>query len=70
VARWLKKELDKLKTKVSPVRVPGKNVMLTGTALTAEIEYRAWTDDGKLRHPSFKGLRDLDDSAEVYRLPD
>lgn len=70
VARLLKKQLDKLKTKVPPVRVPGKNAVLTGPALTAEIEYRAWTDDGKLRHPSFKGLRDPEDSAEVYRLPD
>ncbi|WP_348649059.1 hypothetical protein [Rhizobium leguminosarum] len=25
--------------------------------LVAEIEYRAWTDDGKLRHSSCKGLR-------------
>lgn len=70
VARSLKKQLDKLKTRVPPVRVPGKNVVLTGPALTAEVEYRAWTDDGKLRHASFKGLRDPDDSAEVYRLPD
>jgi bifunctional non-homologous end joining protein LigD len=27
-------------------------------ALLAEVEYRALTGDGKLRHPSFKGLRD------------
>ncbi|WP_083541682.1 hypothetical protein [Sinorhizobium americanum] len=26
--------------------------------LIAEIEYRAWTQDGKLRHPSFKGIRE------------
>ncbi|WP_369598559.1 hypothetical protein [Sinorhizobium meliloti] len=24
--------------------------------LVAEVEYRTWTDDGKLRHASFKGI--------------
>ncbi|UIK07802.1 hypothetical protein [Neorhizobium galegae] len=66
----MKKQLDKLKTKLPPVRVPGKNLVLTARALTAEIEYRAWTNDGKLRHPSFKGLRDPEDTSEIYRLPD
>jgi bifunctional non-homologous end joining protein LigD len=70
VARSLKKQLDKLKTKLPPVRVPGKNLVLTAPSLVAEIEYRAWTNDGKLRHPSFKGLRDPDDVSEIYRLPD
>jgi bifunctional non-homologous end joining protein LigD len=70
VARSLKKQLDKLKTKLPPVRVPGKNLVLTDPALVAEIEYRAWTNDWKLRHPSFKGLRDPDDATEIYRVPD
>ncbi|MGZ2383934.1 ATP-dependent DNA ligase [Rhizobium brockwellii] len=26
--------------------------------LIAEIEHRAWTDDGKLRHASYKRLRE------------
>ncbi|WP_281409532.1 hypothetical protein [Rhizobium phaseoli] len=34
----------------------------------AEIEYRAWTHDGKLRHPSYKGLRERQDNAAVYRI--
>jgi bifunctional non-homologous end joining protein LigD len=50
--------------------VPGKNLVLTAPALTAEIEYRAWTNDSKLRHPSFKGLRDPDDASDIHRLPD
>ncbi|WP_037088549.1 non-homologous end-joining DNA ligase [Neorhizobium vignae] len=70
VARSLKKQLDKLKTKLPPVKVPGKNLVLTAPALVAEIEYRAWTNDGKLRHPSFKGLRDPDDTSEIYGLPE
>ena len=69
-ARRLKKPLDKLKTRVPVVSVPGKNLVMTGPSLLAEIEYRAWTHTGMLRHASFKGLREEADWAEVYRLPD
>ncbi len=48
----------------------GKKLELTAPALAAEIEYRAWTNDEKLRHPSFKGLRDPDDISDVHRLRD
>jgi bifunctional non-homologous end joining protein LigD len=33
--------------------------------LVAEIEFSEWTDDGRLRHPRFKGLRDDKPAAEV-----
>jgi bifunctional non-homologous end joining protein LigD len=69
-ARRLKKMLDKIKTRMPVDRVPGKSLVMTGPMYVAEIEYRAWTDDGKLRHASFKGLRDPDDAADVYRLAD
>ncbi|WP_372353243.1 hypothetical protein [Pararhizobium sp. YC-54] len=36
--------------------------------LIAEIEFRGWTDDGNLRHTSYKGLRDGQDNAAVYAL--
>jgi bifunctional non-homologous end joining protein LigD len=36
--------------------------------LIAEIEFRGWTDDGTLRHASYKGLREVQDNAAVYRL--
>ena len=39
----------------------GKNLVFVRPELIAEIEYRGWTDDGKLRHSSFKGLRDPTD---------
>ncbi len=38
--------------------------------LIAEIEYRAWTHDGKLRHASYKGLREKQDNGAVYELDD
>lgn len=69
-ARRLKKMLDKIKTRVPVDRVPGKSLVMTGPMYVAEIEYRAWTNDGKLRHASFKGLRDLEDVVDIYRLPD
>jgi bifunctional non-homologous end joining protein LigD len=69
-ARTLKKTLDKLKTRLPPVKVPGKSLVLTSPTLIAEIEYRAWTDDGKLRHPSYKGLRERQDNTDIYVMPD
>lgn len=29
---------------------------------------RSWSSDGKLRHPSFKGLRELADKVDVFEL--
>ncbi|MBB3289025.1 ATP-dependent DNA ligase [Rhizobium sp. BK347] len=46
-----------------------RGVVWVQPTLIAEIEYRAWTDDGKLRHASYKGLRERQDNADVYRLP-
>jgi len=34
--------------------------------LPAEIAFRAWTDDGKLRHASPEGLRERKDAADVF----
>ena len=35
--------------------------------LVAEVEFTHWTDDGRLRNPSFKGLRDDKDPHQVVR---
>jgi bifunctional non-homologous end joining protein LigD len=53
-ARALKKTLDKLKIRLPPVHVPGKNLVLASPTLIAEIQYRASTNDRKLRHPSYR----------------
>jgi bifunctional non-homologous end joining protein LigD len=34
----------------------------------AEIEFRGWTDEPKLRHPAYKGLREKADQSEVMML--
>lgn len=36
--------------------------------LVAEVAFRAWTDDAKLRHASFKGLRDEADADAIHEL--
>ncbi len=70
-ADQLRKTMDKVlwKRKSPPVAYDGKRkVTWVQPVLIAEIEYRAWTSDGKLRHPAYKGLREIQDNADVYRL--
>lgn len=66
----LRRMLDTLKTRRAPVTVDRKGIVFVQPTLIAEIEYRAWTDDGKLRHASYKGLRELQDNAAIYKLPE
>ena len=35
--------------------------------LVAEVDFRAWTADGVLRHASFQGLRDDKAASEIVR---
>jgi bifunctional non-homologous end joining protein LigD len=67
-ATYLKKTLDKLKTRTPIVPLKGKNYVFAQPTLIAEIEFLDWTDDGNLRHASYTGLRDIQDSTAVYEL--
>jgi len=70
-ATWkLREEMDKLVTKKPAIDYAGrrKDIVWTRPRLIAEIEYRAWTVDGKLRHASYKGLRDAADEAAIYDI--
>jgi len=64
----LKRILDKLQAKTPAVPLKGKHVVFVEPTLIAEIEFRGWTDDGKLRHAAYKGLREVQDNAAVYEL--
>ncbi|CDI11783.1 non-homologous end-joining DNA ligase [Agrobacterium pusense] len=67
----LRKILDKLrwKRKQPPVAFAEKSdIVWVAPTLIAEIEFRAWTGDDKLRHASYKGLRERQDNADVYQL--
>ncbi|MDX0275768.1 ATP-dependent DNA ligase [Sinorhizobium meliloti] len=68
LSRELRKLLEGIVTKAPAVSLKRKNAVFTEPLLVAEVEYRAWTDDGKLRHASFKGIRDRADGAAVFEL--
>jgi bifunctional non-homologous end joining protein LigD len=63
----LKKRLDGLKRESSPfaTNVPDESPIFVQPEIVAEIEFRELTDEGKLRHPSFKGLRTDKKATEV-----
>ncbi|KQY73971.1 hypothetical protein ASD52_26445 [Ensifer sp. Root142] len=50
-------------------RVPSEaSSMFCEPVFVAEVTYTEITSDGKLRHPSFKGLRELADNVDVFEL--
>ncbi len=69
-AEALRNTLERIRAKRPPVEYDGRrrNVVWVQPTLIAEIEYRAWTHDRKLRHASFKGLREVQDNAAVYEI--
>ena len=67
-AEYLRKTLDKLKTSRPVVPLKGKRYVFALPTLIAEIEFRGWTDEGNLRHASYKGLREVQDNAAVFDM--
>lgn len=68
----LLRELEKIKTAVCPftdlTNLPPKNVSWTRPIVVCEVEYLELTDDGILRHPSFKKIRpDLRPNDCIFR---
>jgi bifunctional non-homologous end joining protein LigD len=53
---------------VPPVTLKRKNAVFCEPVFVAEVTYTEFTSDGKLRHPSFKGLRELADNVDVFDL--
>jgi bifunctional non-homologous end joining protein LigD len=69
LARELRTRLNAIEIKQSPFSPPpagslGKHAHWVKPQLVGEVEFTEWTDDGKIRHPSFQGLR-KDKSARV-----
>ncbi|TAV44979.1 non-homologous end-joining DNA ligase [Rhizobium leguminosarum] len=65
----LREQMDKLIIGKPAIDTGRKrNAVFVRPELVAEIEYRAWTQDGKLRHASYKGLRERQDDAAVYEI--
>ncbi|MBY3382220.1 non-homologous end-joining DNA ligase [Rhizobium laguerreae] len=67
-ASELREKLDGLITSTPAATVDRKGAIFVKPKLIAEIEYRAWTDDSKLRHASYKGLREVPDNAAIYEI--
>jgi bifunctional non-homologous end joining protein LigD len=63
--------LSPLERKTTPFtgRQPPKETRFAEPKLVAEVEFNEWTRAGTLRAPSYKGLRDDVDPADVRRDP-
>jgi bifunctional non-homologous end joining protein LigD len=67
--------LAKLERKTSPFatevpRPDSKDAHWVTPTLVAEVRFGEWTGDGRLRHPSYRGLRPDKSAAEVRREDD
>jgi bifunctional non-homologous end joining protein LigD len=72
IARDLRKRLEAIATKNCPFdRRPagrlGSDAHWVKPRLVAEVVFTEWTEEGKIRHPSFQGLRKDKKAAEVVR---
>jgi bifunctional non-homologous end joining protein LigD len=69
-ARLLRERLDRLRVARSPFRKrpPGASeARWVKPEMVAEVEFSEWTTDGRLRHPSFKGIREDKPATEIVR---
>ncbi len=64
----LREVLNAIPAEQPAVALTRKGAFFARPMLVADIEYRAWTQDGKLRHPSFKGVREMEEPSEVYEI--
>jgi len=66
----LRKQMDKLILDKPAITMPvrKKGYRWIKPDLVAEIALRGWTDDGKLRHASYKGLREEHDENSIFAL--
>jgi bifunctional non-homologous end joining protein LigD len=70
VATRLRARLGRIQISQSPFerRPPGAaEAHWVKPELVAEVEFTEWTEDGRLRHPSFKGIREDKAAADVVR---
>jgi bifunctional non-homologous end joining protein LigD len=72
VLRELRRRLEPLERASPPFVNPPAGAEARGVhwvrpELVAEVEFTSWTQDGRLRHPSYKGLRE-DKAATEIRL--
>jgi bifunctional non-homologous end joining protein LigD len=71
-ARELRTMLNRIEVRDPPFTAPppgwlGRNAHWVKPQLVAEVEFTEWTADGKIRHPSFQGLRSDKKPQSVVR---
>jgi len=68
--RDFRQHMDRLERKTSPFDrgdVPDTRVHFITPDPVGEVDFTEWTDDGRLRHPRFKGLRRDKNPKDVHR---
>jgi len=68
----LRRRLDRLEQQEcpfspKPAGALGRMAHWVKPELVAEVAFTEWTEDGKIRHPSFQGLRDDKPASEIRR---
>lgn len=72
LAETLFDRMERLRIPASPFAAPltadeSRLAKYVRPELVAEVEFRAWTADGHLRHASFRGMREDKDPREIMR---
>jgi bifunctional non-homologous end joining protein LigD len=66
-AELKKRRIDEPTYKKPPTGSERRGVTWVKPELVGEVEFTEWTSDGRLRHPSFQGLREDKSAKEVVR---
>lgn len=67
-ASVLRMALDQIEVAQPVVTVGRQKGVFVQPKLVAEVAFSSWTKDGKLRHASFKGLREGGDHESVFDM--
>ena len=72
LALELRARLERIEQTTCPFPSPpagrlGRNAHWVKPELVCEVEFTEWTSDGKIRHPSFQGLRSDKNPKEIIR---
>ncbi|HEX8074832.1 MAG TPA: DNA ligase D [Thermoleophilaceae bacterium] len=66
---YLEDRLEPLRRKTSPFArggpKPPRESLFVKPELVCEVEFTEWTDEAILRHPTYKGIRDMDPDATL-----
>ncbi len=64
----LRRQLDAIAITKPAIDVGKRKAVFVPPTIAAEVEFRAWTRDGKLRHPALKRIREASDNDSVFNL--